>query len=108
MRTYRILAAAATIASLFVCNSASAYERWINVINNGDVTVREVHISHVDDPRFGPDLLGEYLLQPGHQIEVEPLNPQGYCLFDVEIVYVNGTSDIFLAVNLCEETELWI
>ena len=108
MNIFTALKTGLVISALFASNTANAYERWINVTNNAGVTVREIYITHVDDPNLGNDLLREYLLYPGYQVEVEPEDPEGYCLFDIRVVYVDGSIEDFNAINLCEETDLWV
>lgn len=107
MNAKLVIAAAVTTGLLFSAGAASAYERWIEVVNHSNVAIESIYITHVDDPSFGRrDLLGTYMISPGDSMVVEPRNPQGYCRFDILVVYENGYEERFFDINLCEETTL--
>jgi hypothetical protein len=102
MNTIRTaLAAAALVAGVFSANAASAFERWIEVVNTAGVSVVEVRISHIDNRRWGPDILPG-VIAPGRSAVVDPVNIQGYCRFDVEVTYADGLVADIRDVNLCE------
>ncbi|MBO6717025.1 MAG: hypothetical protein JJ913_03605 [Rhizobiaceae bacterium] len=106
-RTFAGFAAAAVMAAtLLTSTAASAYERWVYINNDGWSPIYSVQISHVDDPYWGPDLLGPYIIDVGDYFMVEPGNHQGYCLFDVKITFDTGEVTFLDAVNLCEETDI--
>ena len=67
-----------------------------------------MRISHVDMARFGPDLLGNYVIAPGRAVRVEPVIHQGYCRFDVEATYETGQAVYVWGVNLCEAVAIRI
>jgi len=108
MKLHHAFATAAFVVSTFLgSNIASAYERWINVVNSSGVAIESIYITDVDTKGWGRDLLGEYIIRPGDEMTVEPRNPRGYCRFEILIVYENGYEERFYGINLCEETTLW-
>lgn len=100
------IAAAAIVTGMFAANAASAYERWIDVVNNGNSAIYSVFISNVADSRYGRDLLGNYTIPAGYQSRVEPDLSNGYCRFDVLITYETGQEVKLWGVNLCEATRI--
>jgi hypothetical protein len=108
MNLFRTTIAAMTVATgLVAANAASAYERWIDVVNLGDTPIAEVRISHVDDPNYGRDLTGRYVIPVGDVMRVEPDINNGYCRFDILIEFVGGEEVTLWRVNLCEATTLY-
>jgi hypothetical protein len=101
------LAATVALAGVMTANSALAYERWVNIVNQGSSTIWSVQISHVDEPTYGPDLLGQYTIPAGSYATVEPAWNDGYCRFDVLITYDTGHELALWGVNLCEATAIY-
>ena len=54
------IAAVAVAAGLFAANTASAFERWVDIVNTGNSAIYSVHITNVDDRSYGRDLLGDH------------------------------------------------
>jgi hypothetical protein len=107
MTMFRTMIAAVTIASgAFAANTASAFERWVDVVNNGSVAIRSVFITNVDDRSYGRDLLGEYVLPAGYQQRFEPDVNNGYCRFDILVTFEAGSDLTLWDVNLCEATTI--
>lgn len=100
------IAAAAVVASIFATSAASAYERWVDVVNSGHAAIYSIFITNVDDRRYGRDLLGDYTIPAGYQARVEPDVSNGYCRFDVLITYETGVEVRLWNVNLCEATTI--
>ena len=100
-----IAAAAAIVATVGAAGSASAYERWVDIHNDGSSTLVSVQISHIDDQYWGPDILSG-VVPVGSVGFVDPVNTQGYCRFDIRLSYEDGlVSDIY-DVNLCEALDI--
>lgn len=89
--------------TVVAANTASAYERWVEIVNTANTSVVDVRISHIDDPYWGPNLLWG-VLYPGYSDFVEPVYHDGYCRFDIEISYADGTYANLWDVNLCAAT----
>lgn len=100
------IAAVALTAGLVAANAASAFERWVDIVNNGTTPIRSVFITNVDDPNYGHDLLGQYLIPAGYHMRVEPQIHDGYCRFDVLITFETGPDLKLWGVNLCEATTI--
>jgi hypothetical protein len=98
-------AAALLVAGIAAASSASAYERWLEIVNTAETTVVDVRISHIDDNFWGPNIL-PVAITPGRSAVVDPVNTQGYCRFDIELSYADGTSAELYDVNLCEALQL--
>ena len=101
------IAAVAVTAGLFAANTASAFERWVDVVNNGSSAIYSVFITNVDDRSYGRDLLGNYMIPAGYQQRLEPDINNGYCRFDVLITYETGHEVAMWGVNLCEMTTIY-
>lgn len=102
----KTLAAAIAAGAILAANAASAYERWLDVVNEGYGTIWTVQISHIDDENWRGDLLGQYTIPAGYEMRVDPQVPQGYCRFDIRVVYEDGHEVIIWDKNLCELTTL--
>jgi hypothetical protein len=100
------IAAAAVLTGMFAANAASAYEHWIDIVNNGNSAIYSVFITNVADSRYGRDLLGDYVIPAGYQQRLEPDFNNGYCRFDVLITYETGEEVKLWGVNLCEATSI--
>ena len=101
------IAAVAVAAGLFAANTASAFERWVDIVNNGSASIYSVHITNVDDRSYGRDLLGDYTIPAGYEMRVEPDVNNGYCRFDVLVTYETGAEVTMWGVNLCEATTIY-
>lgn len=93
---------AAALLAIAASTPALAYERWVHVHNQGQSAIWSVQMSHVDQNSWGRDLLGSYVVPAGSYATVEPDRHQGYCRFDVKIVYESGREVDLWGVNLCE------
>ncbi len=100
------IAAALVLAGAFAANTASAYERWIDVVNSGNSAIYSVFITNVADGSYGRDLLGNAMIPSGYQARVEPDVSNGYCRFDVKITYETGQEVTLWGLNLCEATTI--
>ena len=100
------IAAVALTAGLVAANAASAFERWVDVVNSGNAAIYSVFITNVDDRSYGRDLLGNYMIPAGYEMRLESDVSNGYCRFDVKITYETGAEVILWGVNLCEATTI--
>ncbi len=101
-----MIAAAIVVAGTFAANAASAFERWVDVVNSGSSAIYSIYITNVDDRSYGRDLLGNYTIPAGYEMRVEPDLDNGYCRFDVLITYETGEEVTLWGVNLCEATTI--
>jgi len=108
MNMFRTTIAAVTVvAGLVAANTASAFERWIDIVNSGNSAIYSVFITNVDDRTYGRDLLGNSVIPAGYQSRVEPDVNNGYCRFDVLITYETGEEVALWGLNLCEATTIY-
>ncbi|MBE9604808.1 hypothetical protein IAI18_08010 [Acetobacteraceae bacterium H6797] len=75
-----------------------------NVVNRGSQAIREVYASPSTDNDWGPDRLGDEMVQPGKFFAVRLV--AGECRYDVRIVYENGRSEERRGVDLCAVSSL--
>ncbi len=106
MNLFRTATAAFVIAAgLAAANSASAYERWVDIHNVADTTVVAIQISDINNNHWGPDILSGVI--PANGVgEVDPVNTRGYCRFDIRLTYADGSAADIHDVNLCEATDV--
>jgi len=86
--------------------AADGFNRRFDIVNESDATIVAVRASNIDNPNFGRDLLGNYVVRPGYKMNLLPVRDQGYCRFDVQITFGNGDVQRIWDVNLCEATEV--
>ena len=111
INTFRTLVAASVVASaaVFGANAASADDvgRWVYVNNYSDeLAIDSIFIAHVDDPYWGVDLIRGFDVAPGENIDVEPTYVEGYCRFDVLLVFEDGYEMTLPEVDLCTVTDI--
>ena len=100
-----IAGAAVVVAGTFANNAAFAHERWVDFVNVSDVGVTDLQIANLDDLWWGPNLLND-TLPAGYHVVVNPMNPQGYCRFDIRLTYSDGTISTINDVNLCDSVKI--
>ena len=84
-------------------------QRWINIVNRTNVTIREFYMTDVDTRGWGDDRLGQNVVEPGQALRVVPTPRQrsrGYCQFDMKIVFENERTVERRGVNLCSTSNL--
>ena len=84
-------------------------QRWINVVNRTNLTIREFYMTDVDTRGWGDDRLGDSTIESGDSMRVVPTRRQrdrGYCQFDMKVVFENDRSVERRGVNLCSTTNL--
>ncbi|QCI68692.1 hypothetical protein [Phreatobacter stygius] len=84
-------------------------QRWINVVNQTGVEIREFYMTDVDTRGWGDDRLGQDTIDSGDSMRVMPTRRQrerGYCQFDMLVVFSNNARVERRGVNLCSTTNL--
>lgn len=84
-------------------------QRWINIVNRSNLTIREFYMTDVDTRGWGDDRLGDSTIDPGESMRVVPTRRQrdrGYCQFDMKVVFENDRTVERRGVNLCSTTNL--
>jgi hypothetical protein len=72
--------------------------------NAGGRTIREAYVSASTDSNWGPDRLGQYVLGPGQTFVIRV--PNGQCVNDVRVVFMDGQAQERRQVNTCALTDL--
>lgn len=106
--------AVATAAALFAGAAVAqvdrdGQQRWINIVNQSGVVIREFYMTDVDTSNWGDDRLGADVVMPGQTYRVLPTREQrsrGYCRYDMRVVFANNQRFERRGVNLCEATAL--
>jgi hypothetical protein len=83
---------------------ASGANPSFNLVNHGRAPIREVYVSSARDTHWGEDRLGADILPPGRHLEVRL--PQGDCVNDVRIVWMDGRDEERRATDTCRLTNL--
>lgn len=97
--------AAAAIAS---CTSSSdpdfVADASLLVINESDYTIFEIYLTEVDNPSWGPNLLGGDVLYPGEELLLGvPCD-----LYDALLVDEEGVECEIHAIDLCLNDADWV
>lgn len=71
-----------------------------NVVNRTSQAINEVYASASGQTNWGRDRLGERTIAPGGNFAVR-LPADGNCVYDVRVVYENGTPEERRNVNTC-------
>jgi hypothetical protein len=108
LNTIRALTAAATLAiAATTAASAAPDDRWFNFTNESEWAVDAVYVTNVDDPNWGPNLLRGNELAPYEYVVLDPRNPQGYCEFDILVVFEDGAELEFDGLDLCNYADVY-
>lgn len=107
MRAYITGLALTAMIALATVSQAFAYERWLDVHNSSSDTIEYFYMTHVDDGDWGPDLFGDYVLDPGEQIRIDPGFQNGYCRMDWKAVWYDGSYDTG-RIDACSKTDLYL
>lgn len=98
------LALVAALAAFVTTRPGSADEEndfWFRNYTGATIVELYVEMGHLDS--WGPDRLGEYVLQNGEEIFVRLGRPPRHCHYNVKAVWSNGAEWVMpRRVNLCE------
>ncbi|MBR0655741.1 hypothetical protein [Plastoroseomonas arctica] len=82
-----------------------ACDTRFTVVNQSNVTVRELYFSSSRLASFGVDQLGQRVLQPGQSMNFVAANPGGY---DFRVVWVNGRRADLMNVDVCQASRITV
>lgn len=102
----KIAIAAASAAALLVSTSAFAtYNVDFLVENYSGYDIIGVWAVTSGSSTWGPNLLRGNIIDGyyGDSLWLAPARPQGYCVFDIVLMYEDGVEDVLRNVNLCVE-----
>jgi hypothetical protein len=75
-----------------------------NLVNRSDKPVKELYASSAGQTNFGTNRL-KAILAPGARFAVL-LPPNGTCLYDIRVVFTDGTRQDYRAVNTCRTDDV--
>ena len=88
----RIALLAFLVATTSACTSASLY-----VTNNSDFSITEMHVTDVNNPSWGANLIAGDVLMPGEQVRIDTT----CSTYDVLLVDEQGVSCEIDSIDLC-------
>lgn len=97
-----VLAAAAVLAPAAV-DAQPNPDFW--VVNRSTIRIDRLYVSPVDRDEWGHDWLGDHVLAPGERFPVRPPR-DGRCLYDIRVVYADGSAEERRRVNICAVAEV--
>jgi uncharacterized protein with NRDE domain len=75
------------------------------VVNNSGRVITEIYVSSSASQNWGPDRLGQNVLNSGMQFPIRPPR-DGTCVFDIRVVYANGTAEERRRINTCNISQV--
>ncbi|WP_426956389.1 hypothetical protein [Muricoccus radiodurans] len=75
-----------------------------NLVNGGRRAIRELYARPASEEPWGPDRLGNDMVQPGGRYPIRL--PEGRCAYDLRVVWMDGRSEERRALDLCEVVDL--
>jgi hypothetical protein len=99
-----ILAGLAAVLGLGAAVPAAlADERDFTLVNDSSRAIVDLYITHVSEPGWSDNILGEDSLDAGGQVQVLFADPDpGFCNYSVKVITETGETAIVDGVNLCE------
>ena len=99
------VAAALLAASLLTSSGANAAEdRHVRIINETDHTMVRFYASNTAADSWQEDILGDDVLKPGSDVNINIDDGTGHCKYDFKAVFDNGSSLVKHNINVCEIT----
>lgn len=88
--------------------TALADQRDFTIENNNELAIVEVYVSAGNSQYWGSDILKGTIdiLPSGEESEIGFSNSSNQCVYDIKVVYENGTYDMMQQANLCEITSV--
>jgi hypothetical protein len=76
---------------------------WIS--NTSGKQISEIYVSPSTDTNWGSDWLREHVLASGQRFAIRPRR-DGTCVFDIRVVFADGTAEERRRVNVCNVNEV--
>lgn len=93
-------------ATLMLAGEASAQPNpdfWIS--NTSGRQINEIYVSPSTETNWGSDWLREHVLASGQRYAIRPRR-DGTCVFDIRVVFADGSSEERRRVNVCTVNEV--
>lgn len=94
-------AAVIMMAGLFTSTAAIADRRDFYVYNKGSEPIFYLRVSHISEDKWGPDILGEDVLEPGDRVKITFHDDEDLCYYDIQVEYKDGDTRDKRDVDLC-------
>ncbi len=98
----RILATLAMLVFSTQLSFAENLNRHVLVVNNTDFTMMRFYASNKDSTSWEEDILGDDVLPPHSQIDINIDDGTGYCIYDLKAVFDDGVEVEERGLNVCE------
>lgn len=92
------------LIALGACTVSPAGPSILNVQNRSDVPIVDIRVAAVDDPSFGPNLLGGDTLNPGEEITLGI----DCGVYDARLIDATGAECDQSDVDLCANNAVWV
>jgi hypothetical protein len=76
---------------------------WVS--NTSGKQINEIYVSPSTESSWGSDWLREHVLASGQRFAIRPRR-DGTCVFDIRVVFADGTSEERRRVNVCNVNEV--
>lgn len=99
-----------TMAAMTMVLSAApsiAQDRNVRIYNNTSVTLYRFYSTNSGSDRWGNDVMGSSTLPPGASMRLNFDNQYGYCEFDFQAEFADGSVLRRDRVNVCEIGEYY-
>lgn len=96
------LSSAAIVLSLALVGPAAAADRQVLVTNKTSYTIKSFQASNVGASDWEEDILGENVLEPGQQVNVNIDDGTGACHFDFLATFEDADTAEKRDVDVCQ------
>ncbi len=103
----RIIGASLLAAGLLLVTATptlAAKKATVKVINQSDWSINHLFLSPADEESWGPDWLGEDVMEKGDSMKLTGISCGDY---DIRVVDEDGDECIIAAVELCGDDSEW-
>lgn len=77
----------------------------LTVENSSSYVIEELYLAQIDDPSWGPDLLGNDVLFPGESTTLLGIDCDTY---DVMVIDELGADCVLESISLCFDDAVWV
>ena len=96
------LAAAAAGALLASPAAQASEDRHVRIINETDHTMVHFYASNTSQSSWQEDILGDDVVKPGGDVNINIDDGTGHCKFDFQAVFDNGEKLVKHNIDVCE------
>lgn len=101
----RMRHAVVALLLLAVFTAASAASSKVKIVNKSSWDIHELYLSSVDDDEWGPDQLGQHVIESGGSFTLTGIPCDEY---DIQLVDEDGDQCVVGGVGLCGDRENWV